>query len=271
MDETPVQVLKEPGKSAQSKSWIWVSRGGPPPQPLVLYDYDPGRGKAVPLKLPEDYNGYLQTDGYKAYREVVSKNDLTHVGCWAHARRKFDEANKAQGRGEKPAGRAMQGLAYIQKLYRIERALKETTSEERYTARQEQAAPVLEQLRTWLDKSLSQVPPQSAVGKALNYLHEEWPRLIRYMDDGLIPIDNNLTEDAIRPFTIGRKNWLFSDSVKGIESGTNLYSLIHTAKANHLEPYQYLRHVFTELPKADYVEAIEALLPANIDVDTIYC
>ncbi len=271
MDETPVQVLKEPGKSAQSKSWIWVSRGGPPRQPLVLYDYDPGRSKAVPLKLLEDYRGYLQTDGYKAYREVVSQNGLVHVGCWAHARRKFDEANKAQGRGKKPAGRAMQGLAYIQKLYRIERALKEATPEARHTARQEQALPVLEQLRAWLDKSLPQVPPQSAVGKALNYLHEEWPRLIRYLDDGLIPIDNNLTENAIRPFTVGRKNWLFSDSVKGIESGTNLYSLIQTAKANHLEPYQYLRHVFSELPKAATVEAIEALLPANIDVDTIYC
>ena len=107
------------------------------------------------------------------------------------------------------------------------------------------------------------------MGKALNYLHEEWPRLIRYLDDGLIPIDNNLTENAIRPFA-GRKNWLFSDSVKGIESGTNLYSLIQTAKANHLEPYQYLRHVFTELPKADSVEAIEALLPANIDTNAIY-
>lgn len=270
MDETPVQVLKEPGKSAQSKSWIWVSRGGPPRQPLVLYDYDPGRGKAVPQRLLDGYQGYLQTDGYKAYREVASHGDIVHVGCWAHARRKFDEANKAQGRGKKPAGRAMQGLAYIQKLYGIERALKEATPEARHMARQAQALPVLDQLRSWLDKSLPQVPPQSAVGKALNYLHEEWPRLIRYLDDGLIPIDNNLTENAIRPFTIGRKNWLFSDSVKGIESGTNLYSLIETAKANHLEPYQYLRHVFTELPKADSVEAIEALLPANIDTNAIY-
>lgn len=270
MDETPVQVLKEPGKRAQSKSWIWVSRGGPPRQPLVLYDYDPGRGKAVPQRLLDGYQGYLQTDGYNAYREVASQGDITHVGCWAHARRKFDEANKAQGRGKKPAGRAMQGLAYIQKLYGIERALKETTPEARHTARQAQALPVLEQLRNWLDKSLPQVPPQSGVGKALNYLNEEWGRLNRYLDNGLIPIDNNLTENAIRPFTIGRKNWLFSDGVKGIESGTNLYSLIETAKANRLEPYQYLRHVFTELPKADSVEAIEALLPANIDVDLIY-
>lgn len=270
MDETPVQVLKEPGKSAQSKSWIWVSRGGPLRQPLVLYDYDPGRGRAVPQRLLDGYQGYLQTDGYKAYRQVGRQGEISHVGCWAHARRKFDEANKAQGRGKKPAGRAMQGLAYIQKLYGIERALKEVTPEARQIARQEQAAPVLEQLHAWLEKSLPQVPPQSVVGKALNYLHEEWPRLVRYLDDGLIPIDNNLTENAIRPFTIGRKNWLFSDSVKGIKSGTNLYSLIQTAKANRLEPYQYLRHVFTELPKADTVEAIEALLPANIDVDLIY-
>jgi len=270
MDETPVQVLKEPGRSAQSKSWIWVSRGGPPRQPLVLYDYDPGRGKAVPQRLLDGYRGYLQTDGYKAYRAVGSQGVITHVGCWAHARRKFDEANKAQGRAKNPVGRAMQGLAYIQKLYRIERTLQEVTPEDRHAKRQKLAKPVLAQLRAWLDKSLPQVPPQSAVGKALNYLHEEWPRLIRYLEDGCIPIDNNLTENAIRPFTIGRKNWLFSDSVKGIESGTNLYSLIQTAKANRLEPYQYLRHVFTELPKADTIESIEALLPANIDTSIIY-
>ena len=123
--------------------------------------------------------------------------------------------------GKKKTGRAMQGLAWIQKLYRIERQLKDAATDTRHEGRQAQAKPVLVQLHAWLEKSLPQVPPQSAIGKALNYLHDEWPRLIRYLDDGGIPIDNNLAENVIRPFVVGRKNWLFSDSVKGVEASTN--------------------------------------------------
>jgi len=131
------------------------------------------------------------------------------------------------------------------------------------------AGPILDEIRVWLDAALPQVPPKSATGKALNYLYNEWDKLVRYLDDGRLEIDNNRAENAIRPFVIGRKNWLFSDSVKGIKASANLYSLIETAKANGLEPYAYLRHVFTELPKATSVEDIEALLPANIDKDKI--
>ena len=127
----------------------------------------------------------------------------------------------------------------------------------------------LDGLRTWLDEALPQVPPQSATGKALHYLHNEWDKLIGYLNDGRLEIDNNRAENAIRPFVIGRKNWLFSDSVRGVKASANLYSLIETAKANGLEPYAYLRRVFTELPRADTVEAIEVLLPGNIDKNRI--
>ena len=268
MDETPVQVLKEPGKTAQSKSYLWLQRGGPPDQPVVLYDYDPGRGAGVPKRLLDSFKGYLQTDGYDGYNAVVAVNGLTHIGCMAHARRKFSEAVKAQGK-KKQRGKAHRGLALIQKLYRIEKPARKLKPEERHCHRQQHARPILDELRAWLDEALPQVPPMSATGKALNYLNNEWDKLIRYLDDGRLDIDNNGAENAIRPFVVGRKNWLFSASVKGVKASANLYSLIETAKANGLEPYAYLRHLFTELPKAETVEAIEALLPGNLSEDQI--
>ncbi len=260
MDETTVQVLKEPGKTAQSKSYLWVQRGGPPDRPVVLYDYDPGRGAGVPKRLLDGFKGYLQTDGYDGYNAAVAVNGLTHLGCMAHARRKFSEAVMAQGKNKK-RGKAHRGLALIQKLYRVEKQARTLTPEERYDHRYRHARSILDELRTWLDEALPQVPPTSATGKALNYLNNEWDKLIRYLDDGRLAIDNNGAENAIRPFVVGRKNWLFSASVKGVKASANLYSLIETAKANGLEPYEYLRRVFTELPQADSVEAIEALLP----------
>jgi transposase len=185
----------------------------------------------------------------------------------AHARRKFSEAVKAQGK-KKKKGKAYQGLVLIQKLYRVEKQTRRLTSDERYVLRQQQARPILDELCRWLDDSLPQVPPTSAT-EAMHYLRREWTKLIRYLDDGRLEIDNNGAENAIRPFVVGRKNWLFSASVKGVTSSANLYSLIETAKANGLEPYAYLRYLFTALPKAETVEVIEALLPGNVDPDQI--
>jgi transposase len=264
MDETTVQVLKESGRKAQSKSYLWLQRGGPPEHPVVRYHYDPGRGAGVAKRLLEGFEGYLQTDGYDGYNAVVAANDLIHVGCWAHARRRFSDAVKAQGK-DKRCGKAHRGLTLIQKLYRIEKQARKMDPEKRHAHRQCHARPVLEEMRVWLDLSLPQVPPTSATGKALHYLHNEWPRLIRYLDDGRLEIDNNAAENAIRPFVVGRKNWLFSNSVRGVKASANLYSLIETAKASGLEPYAYLRYLFTELPKAETVEVIEALLPGNVD------
>jgi hypothetical protein len=235
-----------------------------------LYDYDPGRSAGVPKRLLEDFKGYLQTDGYDGYNAVVAANGLIHLGCMAHARRKFTDALKAQGRNRK-RGKAHRCLTLIRKLYRIEKQARQLklTPQERYAHRQKQARPVIIETRTWLDDVLPQIAPSSATGMALNYLHNEWDQLIRYLDDGRLEIDNNLAENAIRPFVVGRKNWLFSASVKGVKVSANLYSLIECAKVNGLEPYAYLRYVFTELPKAGTVEAIEALLPGNLDTDQI--
>ncbi len=263
VDETTVQVLKEPDKAAQSKSYLWVQRGGPPDQPIVLYDYDPSRSGQVPLRLLAGYTGYLQTDGYEGYRAVVQRNGLIHVGCLAHARRRFRDAVKAQGK-KKKAGIAQHALALIQKLYRIEKQARDLDPEARHAYRHEHAKPVLNKLRHWCESKLLTVPPQTATGKALVYLNDQWDKLIRYLDDGRLEIDNNLTENAIRPFVVGRKNWLFSDSVKGVTASANLYSLIETAKASGLEPYAYLRKVFTDLPAASTVADIEALLPYHV-------
>ena len=216
----------------------------------------------------EGFRGYLQTDGYSGYNATVASNGLVHVGCMAHARRKFSDAVKVQGKNKK-SGKAQHGLALIQKLYRIEKQARELTSLERFEYRQQHAKPILERLRSWLDDSLPKVLPGSTAGKALNYLHNEWDKLMHYLDDGRLEIDNNLAENAIRPFVVGRKNWLFSASVAGVRSSANLYSLIETTKANGLEPYAYLRYLFAELPRAETVEAIEALLPGNVSPEQI--
>jgi transposase len=270
MDETTVQVLKEPGKTAQSKSYLWVQKGGPPDKPVVLFDYDPRRGAEVPMRLLEGFKGYLQTDGYAGYNKVVKNNNLTAVGCMAHARRKFSDVVKAQGRNKK-RGKAHRGLILIQKLYRIEKKARELklTPEKRYALRQKQAKPLLDGIREWLDESLAQVPPSSVTGQALSYLNNEWDKLKAYLKDGRLEIDNNGAENAIRPFVVGRKNFLFSVSVKGVEASANLYSLIETAKANGLEPYAYMRYLFTQLPRAETVEEIEALLPGNLEKNQI--
>ena len=175
---------------------------------------------------------------------------------------KFIEAQQVQAKNK--TGKADQALAWIQQLYRIEHDIKTQTVAEKRIARQQQSQPIIDKLKIWLDKSLPHVPPQTAIGKALHYLEHQWPRLIGYLENGAYPIDNNPAENAIRPFVIGRKNWLFSASQAGAKASANLYSLIETAKANGLEPHAYLKKVFTDLPNARTVEEVEALLPWNV-------
>ena len=264
MDETRLQVLKELGKSPQSLSYLWVQRGGLPDYPIVLYDYNPSRASSVPVNLLGSFKGYLQTDGYDGYNAVCNNNGLIQLGCWAHVRRKFDEALKAQTpktlKHEK-VSLAADAMRTIQLLYQIERSIKNNSPEQRHAIRQQRSLSVLKDFRVWLDTHLLVVPPKSALGKAMNYADKQWPKLTTYTLDGRLRIDNNLTENSVRPFVIGRKNFLFCDSVAGAKASVNLYSLIQTAKANDIEPYRYLRMVFTELPKAKSLEDIEALVP----------
>lgn len=261
-DESRYQVLIEPGKTAQSQSYMWVGVAGPVDQRVILFDYDPSRAGHVPIRLLDSFAGYLITDDYGGYNAVCRSNDIIRAGCWAHARRKFDEALKAQ---KKKAGKAQMAINYIAKLYRIETAIADLIPEEKLKVRLEKSQPIIDALRTWLDKSLPQVPPERKLGKALHYLNNNWTRLTRFLEDGIVPLDNNAAENAIRPFVVGRKNWLHSNSVKGAHASAALYSVIETAKANGLEPYAYLTHIFKELPLAESVEDFESLLPWRID------
>lgn len=266
MDETRLQVLKEDGRAAQLLSQMWVQKGGPPDKPVILYHYDTSRARKVAERLLEGFSGYLQTDGFSVYLKLP--DGITQIGCWAHARRKFNDALKAQPNGKK-AGKAQMGLSFIQKLYAIEKQIKEQSPEERKRLRQSLAKPVMDKIKPWLIKSMTQILPGSKTGIALTYLHNQWDSLQYYLEDGRLNIDNNPAERAVKPFVIGRKNWLFSDTPAGASASAAMYSLIETAKANDLEPYAYLRHVFKELPKAEKLEDIEELLPFNIDAQKI--
>lgn len=261
MDETTVQVLNEPGKKAQSNSYMWLMASFTE-RPITVFHYAPTRSQEIPKDLLDKSIDTLMVDGYKGYQSVCTDYEIQRLGCWAHARRKLMDAKKIQLKGR--AGKADQALAWIQKLYLIEKQIKDNPPDQRYQTRQQQAKPIIKQIKTWLDKSLLHVPPKTALGKALTYLHNQWDRLIGYLDDGTYPIDNNLAENAIRPFAVGRKNWLFANSQVGAKASANLYSLIQTAKANHLNPYEYLKQIFKELPNAKSVEDIENLLPWNL-------
>lgn len=267
MDETPIQVLREPDKPATSKSYMWLQCSGEHDHPVVLYDYSPTRSGDVPKQLLEGYRGLLQTDGYAGYRGVADNDGIELIGCWAHARRKFDTAIKAN-KGIKGAvnGNAGRAMNEIQKLYRIEKQVKGKTPEEIYKIRQRKSKPIIEKLRKWLEETKPTITPKSLTGKALTYLDNQWPYLTAYLEHGEAAIDNNKAERAIRPFVIGRKNWLFANSVKGAKASSTLYSIIETAKANKIEPWHYLNLVFKDLPNAETVEEIEALLPWNVDL-----
>lgn len=264
MDETVVQVLKEPDKSPTSNSYMWVQTGGPVDKPVVLYDYDPSRSASVPAALLEGFKGYLMTDGYDGYNAVARNDGIERLACWAHVRRRFVEASRVQPKGKR--GRADEALSLIGKLYRIEREHKEATIEVRHLARQSASVPVLDELHAWMLKIAPLVMPKSALGTALAYMGNLWPLLTRYTQRGDLPIDNNRCENAIRPFVIGRKAWLFSDTPAGARASAVIYSLVQTAQANGLEPYSWLRRVLRELPSAQSVDAVEALLPWNLRI-----
>ena len=263
MDETPLQVLNEPGKTAQSQSYMWVMATTQASVPVVLYHYSTSRSGDTPKTLLENFNGALMVDGYEGYNPVCQRNQLTRLGCWAHARRKFIEAQRQQPKGK--TGKADVALGLIQKLYGIEKLSKDKSIIERHEIRQKQSTVVIEKLKRWLEKALQNTPPKTTLGKAIQYLHNQWPRLVAYAEDGAWPIDNNRAENTIRPFVIGRKNWLFSASQAGAHASANLYSLIETAKANNLEPYAYLKKIFTLLPQAQSLDDIDALLPWSVN------
>lgn len=267
VDETPIQVLNEPGRANTTKSYMWVFRGGVPKKPVVIFRYSPTRSGQVPREVLQGYRGYCQTDAFSGYDGLEqSIEGLELVGCFVHARRNFVKVIDARGKGAKAKpGSAEVALGYIGQLYNIEKAAraKDLTPSEIQQFRIERTKPVLEEFKAWLEKRKDQTPPKGLLGMAIHYTLSRWPRLIRYLENGHITPDNNTAENAIRPFVVGRKNWLFAGSPNGADAAATLYSLIETAKACGLDPYQYLRFLFEKIPYANSQADYAALIPQN--------
>jgi len=273
IDETRLQVLNEPNRDNTQLSYMWVYGGGPPDKPVIWYHYADSRGSEVPLEflfpteeaLPACAM-YLVTDGYEGYNALSkSPGILGHGACWAHVRRRFIEATH----GRKNTAVAHQMVALISKLYQVERAARDKSPQERKTRREAQAAPILKKIKTWLDENVTEALPKSPLGTAIAYTLKLWPKLTTFLEDGHIEIDNNTAENAIRPFVVGRKGWLFSGSPRGAHASATLYTLVESAKANQLEPWAYLNYLFERLPAAKSEQALLALLPQNLTMEDL--
>ena len=255
-DETPIPVLTRDKPGATHKGYQWVYHD--PIKRLVLFDYRKSRGREGPDTILENFTGHLQTDGYTAYNNLKNQSKITLLACMAHARRKFEHAldNHPHMAGE--------ALTMIQQLYAIERKAREASMdhEQIRQLRLQQALPVLNTLKPWLDENLIVNPPQSAISKAIAYTLNLWPRLVRYVEDGRFQIDNNLTENTIRPLAIGRKNYLFAGSHDAAQNAAMIYSFLGTCKINDIEPYQWLMQTLQSIPDQKINRLVE-LLPIN--------
>lgn len=263
-DETTLQVLKEPGRATASKSYMWLYRtSGCAESPIVLYEYQPNRKAVHVEEFLKGFSGWLHADGYQGYHRLPEA--IRVVGCWAHARRKFDEALQVLPKEERKGSLAAAGEYYCTQLFKLEDAFAELTPEERYKKRLEQAKPVLDALLLWANEMQAKTAPKSTLGKAIHYLLEQWPYLIRYLEDGRLDLSNNRAERSIKPFVMGRKNWLFANTPAGAQSSAVIYSLIETAKENKLDPYRYLLWVLQYAPALSQSNDswAECLLPTN--------
>jgi transposase len=255
-DETPIKVLDKDKKGTTHRGYHWVYHA--PEERLVLFDYRQGRGREGPTECLRDFAGYLQTDGYAVYEDFGKKSEVTLLHCMAHARRKFDEAK------DNDLTRASYVLTEMQKLYALERQARdnELSHDDLYQLRQQQAVPVLGDLKTWMLENYKAVLPQSAIGQALHYSLQRWDKLCLYATDGGLQIDNNLVENAIRPVAIGRKNYLFAGSHNGARRAAMLYSFLGTCKINSVNPFEWLRYVLNVTPNHP-VNKLNDLLPNN--------
>jgi len=256
-DESPFQVLNKKDKLATSNSYIWLYGTGPPFKEVVVYEYQPNRKGENATNFLLGFIGYLQTDGFPGYNEVHSQEDVIHVACMAHVRRHFMDIVKAS----KKDGKAKIAINFIQKLYKIEKQIKDFNAKEKQQMRQEKAKPILDRFKNWLDELLPSCPPKGPLGKAISYALKYWDALNVYVTNGHLNIDNNKIENKVRPFALGRKNWLFAGNEKGAKAAANIYSIIQTAKANGLHTYNYLRFILTKLPNVKNEEELEKLLP----------
>ena len=262
-DETVLQVLKEPGKTAQSKSYMWLYRtSGEAKHQIVIYDYHPDRKHIHPEKLLKNFKGYLHTDGYSGYHKL--SGNIIIVGCLAHLRRKFFDALKILPKDKQPKSNAATRVAYCDELFRLERQFASLSSDSRFEERDRLSKPLINEFYTWIE-SLAALP-NTLLGKAINYAQSQRRYLERYLLDGRLEISNNRAERSIKPFVIGRKNWIFANTPNGAKASAIYYSLIESAKENGLNPFEYLSWIFTNAPnlgKPGYISKIEGFLPGG--------
>jgi transposase len=261
-DETTLQVLKEPDRSAQSQSYMWLYRSGRDGPAIVLYEYQPTREAVHPKTFLKGFRGFLHVDGYVGYEGLP---DVCLVGCLAHARRKFIEAINVLPTPERKKGgtTAHAGLAFCDKLFQIERDLHDVSAEERFAGREANSKPMLASFHAWLEEMSAKVLPKSALGGSITYCRNQWPKLLGFLADGRLELDNNRAERSIKPFVIGRKNWLFANTPRGAKSSAIIYSIVETAKENNLNPFSYLTYLFEQLPNVKVKDptALDLLLP----------
>ena len=256
-DETPLQVLHEPGRAAKTKSYEWLYRtSGCAGHQIVIYEYQMTRSWDHPKEFLKDFKGYLHCDGYDAYHDLP--DDITVVGCWSHARRPWEELYETIPAAGRDGSNAERGLVYINLLFAFEHEYSEMTPEERFKKRLKQSKPVSDDYFEWVDTL--QAPPKSLLGKAIDYSISQRVFLENIYLDGRLEISNNRAERSIKPFVQGRKQWLFSNTPNGAESSSIYFSLIETAKENNLNPYQYLKLLLEKLPSAT-TDDLESLLP----------
>lgn len=267
-DETTIQVLKEEGRKPQTKSYLWLYRSAASAaHQVVLFDYQETRSGEHPRKFLQGFNGYLQVDGYSGYNNI---HNITRVACMAHIRRKFVKAFNTIPAGEGDHSYAQQAIDMIGELYGIEKRLVGQPVKAVFDMRQKESVPILMKFKKWLDDlKPPRVAPRGLLGIAIHYAIEQWPAMMRYVDDGDLAIDNNISEREIKQVVIGRKNWLFADTPDGAYTNATMYSLVQTAKANGLDPSVYLRHVFATLPNLKTADEVKQLLPWNMQIAEI--
>lgn len=263
-DETTVQVLDEIGRSNKTKSYIWCYRGGGI-YPSIVYEYQETRGGYHAEEFLSGFTGYLQSDAYSGYNFANKDNGIVRVGCMAHARRKFADIIKIS---KTTNGLANEAVKFFKALYKIEKEARDgnLSSRDRLDVRKEKSTPILISFKIWLDNHLTKTPVQSKIGEAIRYTQSNWELLNNYLKDGRIEIDNNLLENAIRPFALGRKNWMFMGSPSGARAGATFYTLIETCKANGIEPYQYLCSMLHRIRECLTEEDFRKLLPQFIQI-----
>ncbi|CQR74732.1 Transposase IS66 family protein [Sporomusa ovata DSM 2662] len=262
-------MLREVGRKNTTSSYMWVYSSGQYSQyPIRLFEYQPGRSGSYPQKFLKGFQGFLHSDAYSGYNKVPG---VTRCFCWAHQRRYFVDALPKDIK-DPAATIASQGIEYCNKLFEIERKLKDLCDEERKTERLKHEKPVLDAFWAWIESVRGSILPKSKLADAVKYALNHKEGLMNYLQDGNCSISNNLIENSIRPFTVGRRNWLFSGSPKGATASAVVYSIVETAKVNGLNPYKYLKFIFSELPGVQFgqhPEFLEDYLPWNPEVQKL--